>query len=133
MDDVAHRYELRGALPSLGFFSFSPSSLSLLRSIFSPSPPARLIFYHYHHHHQHHHRYPHQLRVYQFDKLGGGSGFGLFHPNGNEVLVDEGVWDLRTHRLLRTLPCQDGTVMKPDPGGDVLYTYRCVFFFVRTC
>eukprot|EP00752_Nemacystus_decipiens_P017886 g16035.t1 len=64
------------------------------------------------------------LRVYQFDKLGGGSGFGLFHPNGNEVLVDEGVWDLRTHRLLRTLPVQDGTVMKPDPGGDVLYTYR---------
>lgn len=67
-----------------------------------------------------------QLRVYQFDKLGGGSGFGLFHPNGNEVLVDEAVWDLRTHRLLRTLPCQDGTVMKPDPGGDVLYTYRWV-------
>ena len=62
--------------------------------------------------------------MYQFDKLGGGSGFGLFHPNGNEVLVDEGVWDLRTHRLLRTLPVQDGTVMKPDPGGDVLYTYR---------
>ncbi|CBJ28543.1 conserved unknown protein [Ectocarpus siliculosus] len=64
------------------------------------------------------------LRVYQFDKLGGGGGFGLFHPNGNEVVVDEGVWDLRTHRLLRTLPCQDGTVMKPDPGGDVLYTYK---------
>lgn len=64
--------------------------------------------------------------MYQFDKLGGGSGFGLFHPNGNEVLVDEGVWDLRTHRLLRTLPVQDGTVMKPDPGGDVLYTYRYV-------
>ncbi|CAM9868670.1 unnamed protein product, partial [Ectocarpus fasciculatus] len=66
------------------------------------------------------------LRVYQFDKLGGGGGFGLFHPNGNEVVVDEGVWDLRTHRLLRTLPCQDGTVMKPDPGGDVLYTYKYV-------
>ncbi|CAM9975755.1 unnamed protein product [Ectocarpus sp. 12 AP-2014] len=64
------------------------------------------------------------LRVYQFDKLGGGGGFGLFHPNGNEVVVDEGVWDLRTHRLLRTLPCQDGTVMKPDPGGDVFYTYK---------
>lgn len=38
--------------------------------------------------------------------------------------MDEGVWDLRTHRLLRTLPCQDGTVMRPSPGGDVLYTYR---------
>lgn len=65
-----------------------------------------------------------QLRVHQFDKLGGGGGFGLFHPNGNEVLVDEGVWDLRTHRLLRTLPCQDGAIMKPSLGGDVLFTYR---------
>lgn len=50
----------------------------------------------------------------------------MFHPNGNEVSIDEGVWDLRTHRLLRTLPCQDGAVMKPSPDGEVLYTYRCV-------
>lgn len=40
-------------------------------------------------------------------------------------MVDEGVWDLRTNRLLRTLPCLDGAVMKPSAAGDVLYTYRC--------
>ncbi|CAM9986740.1 unnamed protein product, partial [Discosporangium mesarthrocarpum] len=62
--------------------------------------------------------------IHQFDKLRGRGGQCLFHPNGNEVLVDEAVWDLRTRRLVRTLgPEHEGGITIPSPGGGVLYSY----------
>eukprot|EP00759_Apiculatamorpha_spiralis_P056250 PhF_6_TR7984/c0_g1_i2/m.12225/K11789/VPRBP, DCAF1; HIV-1 Vpr-binding protein len=39
--------------------------------------------------------------IHRYDKLSEQNS-GIFHHNGCHVIVDIGVWDLRTHRLLRT-------------------------------
>lgn len=61
--------------------------------------------------------------VHRFDKLSNG-GYGVFHPNGNEVIIDSTVWDLRTHNLLRTNQVVDQCVLKFSAAGDIIYAYR---------
>ncbi|KAI1711493.1 DDB1- and CUL4-associated factor 1 [Ditylenchus destructor] len=41
--------------------------------------------------------------VHKFDKLNSDIS-GLFHPKGSEVIINSEVWDLRTYRLLHTVP-----------------------------
>lgn len=60
--------------------------------------------------------------LYKFDKLSN-FGCGFFHPNGNEVIVNSAVWDLRTYRLLRMVPALDKCSIKFNPSGSVLFAY----------
>eukprot|EP00644_Phytophthora_capsici_P001353 jgi/Phyca11/533066/estExt2_fgenesh1_pg.C_PHYCAscaffold_100056 len=60
--------------------------------------------------------------LYKFDKLSN-VGCGFFHPNGNEVIVNSAVWDLRTYRLLRMVPTLDKCSIKFNPSGSVLFVY----------
>ncbi len=63
--------------------------------------------------------------VHRFDRLShGGSNFGAFHPNGNDVLLDGTVWDLRTHSLRTMMPGVEHCAVKFSACGDVLYAYR---------
>ena len=58
------------------------------------------------------------LPVHTFDQLSssGSSGGGAFHPNGLELILNSEVWDVRTHRLLRSVPGLDGTSIKFNGG-----------------
>lgn len=46
------------------------------------------------------------LQIHKFDKLNNQLS-GVFHPNGNEIISNSEVWDLRTFHLLRTIPALD--------------------------
>ncbi|KAF9608499.1 hypothetical protein IFM89_009865 [Coptis chinensis] len=48
-------------------------------------------------------------------------GGGGFHPSGNEVIINSEVWDLRTFKLLRSVPSLDQTVITFNAHGDVIY------------
>jgi hypothetical protein len=66
-----------------------------------------------------------RMVVHRFDRLShGGSNFGAFHPNGNDVLLDGTVWDLRTHSLKTMMPGVEQCAVKFSACGDVLYAYR---------
>uniref|UniRef100_M4BJU9 Uncharacterized protein n=1 Tax=Hyaloperonospora arabidopsidis (strain Emoy2) TaxID=559515 RepID=M4BJU9_HYAAE len=60
--------------------------------------------------------------LYKFDKLSN-VGCGFFHLNGNEVIVNSAVWDLRTYRLLRMVPALDKCSIKFSSSGSVLFAY----------
>ncbi|TDH71927.1 hypothetical protein CCR75_006908 [Bremia lactucae] len=60
--------------------------------------------------------------LYKFDKLSN-VGCGIFHPSGNEVIVNSAVWDLRTYRLLRMVPALDKCNIKFNTSGSVLFAY----------
>jgi len=47
-------------------------------------------------------------QVQRFDRFSDGGG-ACFHPAGNEVVINSEVWDLRSDRLLRSVPALDGT------------------------
>ncbi|MEW5311078.1 MAG: hypothetical protein WDW38_002821 [Sanguina aurantia] len=48
-------------------------------------------------------------------------GAGCFHPARAEVILNSEVWDLRSMRLLRSLPQLDGTQLVFNAGADVMY------------
>lgn len=46
---------------------------------------------------------------------------GCFHPNGLEIILNSEVWDLRTYKLLRSVPALDFTTISFNSTGDVIY------------
>lgn len=64
------------------------------------------------------HRIPRAIhRFDQFTDYGGGG----FHPAGNEVIINSEVWDLRSFKLLRSVPSLDQTAITFNTTGDVIY------------
>jgi len=61
-------------------------------------------------------RLPHPVQ--RFDRFSDGGG-ACFHPAGNEVVINSEVWDLRSDRLLRSVPALDGTQLSWTGSGDV--------------
>ncbi|GFR42555.1 hypothetical protein Agub_g3434, partial [Astrephomene gubernaculifera] len=61
--------------------------------------------------------------VHQFDQFTD-IGSGTFHPAGLEVILNSEVWDLRSLRLLRSVPSLDGASLAFNGAGDVLYAAR---------
>ncbi|KAG2501358.1 hypothetical protein HYH03_001148 [Edaphochlamys debaryana] len=61
--------------------------------------------------------------VHQFDQFTD-VGSGAFHPGGLEVILNSEVWDLRSQRLLRSVPSLDGATLAFSGAGDVLYASR---------
>lgn len=47
---------------------------------------------------------------------------GIFHPNGNEVICNSHIWDVRNFRLLRTVPAFDNCQLKFNSAGDVIFS-----------
>lgn len=47
---------------------------------------------------------------------------GIFHPNGNEIICNSQVWDLRNFRLLQTVPAFDMCQLKFNSMGDVIFS-----------
>ncbi|KAK9813653.1 hypothetical protein WJX73_001935 [Symbiochloris irregularis] len=60
-------------------------------------------------------------RVHCFDVFSDTPGSGSFQPSGLEVVLNSEVWDLRTLRLLRSVPCLDGTVLTWTGSGDAAF------------
>eukprot|EP00760_Papus_ankaliazontas_P001825 PhM_4_TR10622/c0_g1_i1/m.80672/K11789/VPRBP, DCAF1; HIV-1 Vpr-binding protein len=62
--------------------------------------------------------------LHRYDKLTSHS-CSSFHPNGCHVIVDIGIWDLRTHRLLRSSnTLADCSVRAPRAGASILYAHN---------
>jgi DDB1- and CUL4-associated factor 1 len=61
-------------------------------------------------------------RIHKFDKFTNHGGGGIFHSNGLEVIINSEVWDLRTYKLLQTVPALDRTRILFNSTGDVFYT-----------
>uniref|UniRef100_A0A914HGI5 LisH domain-containing protein n=1 Tax=Globodera rostochiensis TaxID=31243 RepID=A0A914HGI5_GLORO len=55
--------------------------------------------------------------VHKFDKLNPENS-GIFHPRGTEVIINCEVWDLRTHRLLHTVPALNQLHQSADEIDD---------------
>ena len=62
--------------------------------------------------------------IHRFDRLSNGGSFGAFHPNGNDVLIDGTVWDLRTHSLRTMMTGVEQCVFRFSANGDVIYAFR---------
>ncbi|KAL3124701.1 hypothetical protein niasHT_001538 [Heterodera trifolii] len=58
--------------------------------------------------------------VHKFDKLNPENS-GIFHPRGTEVIINCEVWDLRTHRLLHTVPALNQCKISFNATGSILY------------
>ncbi|POO03809.1 Guanine nucleotide-binding protein, beta subunit [Trema orientale] len=57
--------------------------------------------------------------VHRFEQNRGGG----FHPSGNEVIINSGIWDLRSFKQLRSSPLLDQTRITFNAGGDVIYAF----------
>jgi hypothetical protein len=65
-------------------------------------------------------RVPHNI-IHRFDRLTRASA-GVFHPNGNEIIINSEVWDIRTFKLLRTIPSLNSTrAITFSPNSDAIY------------
>ncbi|KAL0484895.1 hypothetical protein AKO1_003638, partial [Acrasis kona] len=60
--------------------------------------------------------------IHRFDRFSRSGATGVFHPNGNEIIIDSEVWDVRTFGLLRTVPYLKNTrSITFSPNNDVMY------------
>ena len=46
---------------------------------------------------------------------------GWFHPNGVEIILNSQVWDVRTFKLLRTVPTLNDCKVKVSGSGDFIF------------
>ncbi|KAK2180243.1 hypothetical protein NP493_452g02036 [Ridgeia piscesae] len=58
--------------------------------------------------------------IHKFDKFNPNIS-GVFHPNSLEIVINSEVWDLRTFRLLHTVPALDQCHIRFNNAGTVIY------------
>ncbi|KAI1891185.1 hypothetical protein AGOR_G00162350 [Albula goreensis] len=58
--------------------------------------------------------------IHKFDKFNMNIS-GVFHPNGQEVIINTEIWDLRTYHLLHTVPALDQCRIVFNNNGTVIY------------
>ena len=61
--------------------------------------------------------------VHRFDRLST-MGSTTFHPNGNELIIDSAIWDLRQYALLRTVPLLESCQVRFKSEGDVMIAFN---------
>ncbi|KJE91041.1 hypothetical protein, variant [Capsaspora owczarzaki ATCC 30864] len=59
-------------------------------------------------------------KIHKFDKFNN-YGLSRFHPNGNEILINSEIWDVRTFKLLRTCPMLDRASVIFSSTSDVIF------------
>ncbi|XP_055329953.1 DDB1- and CUL4-associated factor 1-like [Paramacrobiotus metropolitanus] len=59
--------------------------------------------------------------IHQFDQFERHTSNGVFHPDGNVIIIDEQVWDLRTFKLRKSVMQLRQSLLKFNATGDVLY------------
>mmetsp|Transcript_4250 Transcript_4250/g.15280 ORF Transcript_4250/g.15280 Transcript_4250/m.15280 type:complete len:1645 (+) Transcript_4250:199-5133(+) len=60
--------------------------------------------------------------LHSFDQFSEFSS-SCFHPAGNEVIVNSEVWDLRTYKLLHSVPSLEGTVLSFSYDAKIIYAH----------
>eukprot|EP01134_Creolimax_fragrantissima_P000052 CFRG0052T1 len=64
---------------------------------------------------------PRQRRkLHKFDKFNN-YAIGNFHPNGLEIIVNSEIWDMRTFKLMRSIPSLDQAQLMFSSKQDVMY------------
>ncbi|KAL7074468.1 hypothetical protein ACQ4LE_006871 [Meloidogyne hapla] len=63
---------------------------------------------------------PHGRVVHKFDKMNLDNS-GIFHPRGTEVIINREVWDLRTRRLMHTVPALNQCQLAFNPTGSIMF------------
>ncbi|CAK5076343.1 unnamed protein product [Meloidogyne enterolobii] len=63
---------------------------------------------------------PHARVVHKFDKMNLDNS-GIFHPRGTEVIINREVWDLRTRRLMHTVPALNQCQLAFNPTGSIMF------------
>lgn len=63
--------------------------------------------------------------IHKFDKLEQ-SLSGTFHPNGREMISSSAVWDIRSFRLLQSVPPLHQCKVSFSNNGDVIYAVPSV-------
>ena len=59
--------------------------------------------------------------VHKFDKFNPNIS-GVFHPNTLEVIINSEIWDLRTQKLLQTVPALDQCLIWFNHAQNVIYS-----------
>ncbi|PON73012.1 Guanine nucleotide-binding protein, beta subunit [Parasponia andersonii] len=60
--------------------------------------------------------------VHRFEQITDYRGGG-FHPSGNEVIINSGIWDLRSFKQLHSSSLLDQTRITFNAGDDVIYAF----------
>jgi len=69
--------------------------------------------------------YRYSRQIHKFDKfLPNGSVSEKFNKNGFEVIINSEIWDLRTFKLIRTVPALDQKLIMMNNLGDVIFALQ---------
>lgn len=69
--------------------------------------------------------------IHKFDKFNPIVS-GVFHPLGLEVIINSEIWDLRTFKLLHTVPALNQCQIRFTHDSSVLYGGECVIIPPQT-
>uniref|UniRef100_A0A1I7U6K6 WD_REPEATS_REGION domain-containing protein n=1 Tax=Caenorhabditis tropicalis TaxID=1561998 RepID=A0A1I7U6K6_9PELO len=58
--------------------------------------------------------------IHTFDRLAAKTNFGIFHPHGNQIIIDSDVYDIRTFRMLHHVPELSQSKLIFNSSGNIM-------------